>query len=82
MALIYPQVCEEYRLVVEGFHRNLRGFIQEKHYAPLVLRLAWHSAGTYDTNSKTGGPFGTIRNKDELSHSMNVGWRSARWSRT
>jgi len=77
MALIYPQVSEEYRLAVEGCRRKLRGFIQEKHCAPLVLRLAWHSAGTYDTNSKTGGPFGTIRNKDELSHSANAGLDSA-----
>lgn len=33
----------------------------------------WHSAGTYDVNTKTGGPFGTIRHPDELAHEANNG---------
>ncbi|KAG8376510.1 hypothetical protein BUALT_Bualt09G0070900 [Buddleja alternifolia] len=33
----------------------------------------WHSAGTYDWKTKTGGPFGTIRHPDELSHEANNG---------
>lgn len=77
MALVYPQVSEEYRLAVESCRRKLRGLIQEKHCAPLILRLAWHSAGTYDANTKTGGPFGTIRNKGELSHAANAGLDNA-----
>lgn len=24
-------------------------------YGPVLLRLAWHSSGTYDAESKTGG---------------------------
>jgi hypothetical protein len=27
-------------------------------YGPLLLRLAWHSAGTYDKDTKTGGRYG------------------------
>lgn len=26
-------------------------------YAPIILRLAWHSSGTYDKESKTGGRY-------------------------
>ncbi|KAL1818941.1 hypothetical protein ACET3Z_013810 [Daucus carota] len=38
-----------------------------------MLRLAWHSAGTYDVKTKTGGPFGTMRKKLEQSHAANNG---------
>ena len=33
----------------------------------------WHSAGTFDVHTKTGGPFGTIRHPDELAHGANNG---------
>lgn len=33
----------------------------------------WHSAGTYDVKTKTGGPFGTIRYSAELAHGANNG---------
>ncbi|KAB5519811.1 hypothetical protein DKX38_024130 [Salix brachista] len=73
MGKCYPTVSEEYQKAVEKCKRKLRGFIAEKHCAPLMLRLAWHSAGTFDVNTKTGGPFGTIRHPDELSHAANSG---------
>ncbi|GKB91491.1 L-ascorbate peroxidase, cytosolic [Tanacetum coccineum] len=38
-----------------------------------MLRLAFHTAGTFDVKTKTGGPFGTIRHKEELAHGANVG---------
>ncbi|KAK1562006.1 hypothetical protein Q3G72_004771 [Acer saccharum] len=53
--------------------RKLRGLIAEKRCAPIILRLAWHSAGTFDVKTKTGGPFGTIRHPDELAHVANNG---------
>ena len=41
---------------------------------PTMLRLAWHSSGTYDAMSKTGGSGGgTIRFKEELAHGGNAG---------
>ena len=39
-----------------------------------LVRLAWHSSGTYDKMSKTGGSGGgTIRFKEELAHGGNAG---------
>lgn len=73
MGKSYPTVSEEYLKAVEKCKKKLRGFIAEKNCAPLMLRLAWHSAGTFDVTSKTGGPFGTMRYKGELDHGANNG---------
>lgn len=45
------------------------------HFCFLALvRLAWHSSGTYDKVTKTGGSGGgTIRFKEELAHGGNAG---------
>jgi cytochrome c peroxidase len=41
---------------------------------PTMVRLAWHSSGTYDKMTKTGGSGGgTIRFKEELAHGGNAG---------
>lgn len=37
----------------------------------------WHDAGTYDVNTKTGGPNGSIRNEHELGHGANSGLKIA-----
>ncbi|CAA2972282.1 L-ascorbate peroxidase 2, cytosolic [Olea europaea subsp. europaea] len=73
MVKSYPEVSEEYQKAVGKCKKKLRGFIAEKHCAPIMLRLAWHSAGTFDVKTKTGGPFGTIRNPNELAHEANNG---------
>jgi len=73
MVKSYPTVSEEYQKAVEKAKRKLRGFIAEKNCAPLMLRLAWHSAGTFDQGSKTGGPFGTMRFESERAHGANNG---------
>ncbi|KAL1545877.1 L-ascorbate peroxidase 1, cytosolic [Salvia divinorum] len=38
-----------------------------------IFQSRWHSAGTYDVKTKTGEPFGTIRNNQELAHGANNG---------
>eukprot|EP01018_Ginkgo_biloba_P024625 Gb_34976 [translate_table: standard] len=73
MGKSYPTVSDEYKVAVEKCRRKLRGLIAEKHCAPIIVRLAWHGAGTYDVKTKTGGPFGTIRHPDELAHAANKG---------
>ncbi|GAB4831320.1 L-ascorbate peroxidase 2, cytosolic [Ancistrocladus abbreviatus] len=67
----YPAVGEEYQKAVVKCKRKLIGLIAEKHCAPIILRVAWHSAGTFDVKTKTGGPFGTIGH--ELSYESNMG---------
>ena len=45
---------------------------------PTLVRLAWHSSGTYDKIKKDGGSYGgTIRFKEELSHGANGGLDTA-----
>lgn len=47
---------------------------QDENLGPTMVRLAWHSSGTYDKMSKTGGSGGgTIRFKEELAHGGNAG---------
>ncbi|KAG6681678.1 hypothetical protein I3842_13G104100 [Carya illinoinensis] len=69
----YPAVSAEYQKAVEKAKRKLRGLIADKKCAPLMLRLAWHSAGTFDVKTKTGGPFGTMKLEAELEHAANNG---------
>lgn len=48
-------------------------------YGPVLVRLAWHASGTYDTKSKTGGSSGaTMRFEPESKHGANNGLNIAR----
>jgi L-ascorbate peroxidase len=69
----YPVVSEEYKTAIAKCRRKLRGMMAEKNCAPIMVRIAWHSAGTFDCASKTGGPFGTMRFEAELAHGANAG---------
>ncbi|KAK1389136.1 L-ascorbate peroxidase [Heracleum sosnowskyi] len=73
MGKSYPSVSEEYEVAVDKCTRKLRGYIAANGCGGIMLRVAWHSAGTYDVQTKTGGPFGTMRFKDEQSHDANNG---------
>ena len=39
----------------------------------VICVCRWHSAGTFDSKTKTGGPFGTIKHPAELAHGANNG---------
>lgn len=48
-------------------------------YGPLLVRLAWHSSGSYDEASKTGGSNGaTMRFNPESDYGANAGLKVAR----
>ncbi|KAL6494844.1 L-ascorbate peroxidase 3 [Orobanche gracilis] len=70
-------VDSEYLKEIEKARRELRALIANKNCAPIMLRLAWHDAGTYDMNTKTGGPNGSIRNEEECNHGANNGLKIA-----
>jgi hypothetical protein len=42
-------------------------------FCAMICVCRWHSAGTFDTKTKTGGPFGTIKHQAELAHGANAG---------
>ena len=47
--------------------------------APMLLRLAWHSSGTWDKKAKNGGSEGgTMRFTTEAGHGGNAGLQHAR----
>lgn len=53
-------------------------FKADPNKGPTLVRLAWHSSGTYDRMSKTGGSGkGTIRFKEELANGGNAGLNKA-----
>ncbi|KAK3412688.1 L-ascorbate peroxidase 3 [Eucalyptus grandis] len=72
-----PVVDTEYLKEIDKARRHLRALIAYKNCAPIMLRLAWHDAGTYDARTKTGGPTGSIRNEEEYSHGANAGLKIA-----
>jgi cytochrome c peroxidase len=48
-------------------------------FAPICIRLAWHSAGTWDPKTQTGGSDGaTMRFSPEADHGANAGLHVAR----
>ncbi|OIW11043.1 hypothetical protein TanjilG_22850 [Lupinus angustifolius] len=70
-------VDNDYLKQINKARRHLRALISTRNCAPLMLRLAWHDAGTYDDKTRTGGPNGSIRNVQELNHSANKGLQKA-----
>ncbi|GAB4838513.1 L-ascorbate peroxidase 3 [Ancistrocladus abbreviatus] len=72
-----PVVDSEYLKEIDKARRDLRALISSRNCAPIMLRLAWHDAGTYDVKTKTGGPNGSIRNEEEYSHGSNNGLKKA-----
>ena len=60
----YKEVAEDIKALV----------VKTPDWGPTLVRLAWHSSGTYDKMLKNGGSGGgTIRFKEELAHGGNAG---------
>jgi catalase (peroxidase I) len=52
---------------------------KRRNMAPLMVRLSWHDAGTYEQKSNTGGPRACMRfAKSEADHDANAGLNIAR----
>lgn len=48
-------------------------------YGPVLLRLSWHSSGTWDKNDNSGGSFGgTYRYSKETNDPSNMGLQNAK----
>ncbi|PON89994.1 Ascorbate peroxidase [Trema orientale] len=75
--MAFPVVDSDYLNQIDKARRHLRALIATRSCAPIMLRLAWHDAGTYDANTKTGGPNGSIRNEEEYNHGSNSGLKKA-----
>ncbi|KAH1122657.1 hypothetical protein J1N35_005817 [Gossypium stocksii] len=73
----FPVVDTEYHKEIEKARCDLLALIAFNNCAPIMLRLAWHDAGTYDVSTKTGGPNGSIRNEEEYTHGSNNGLKIA-----
>jgi L-ascorbate peroxidase len=72
-----PVVDAEYLRQIDRARRALLALIASKGCAPIMLRLAWHDAGTYDVNTRTGGANGSIRYEEEFTHGSNAGLKIA-----
>lgn len=72
-----PVVNTEYLKEIDKARRDLRALISNRNCAPIMLRLAWHDAGTYCAKTKTGGPNASIRNDEECAHGANNGLKKA-----
>ncbi|KAH1266868.1 L-ascorbate peroxidase 3 [Glycine max] len=73
LTMAEPVVDDEYLKEIDKARRELRAFITSNQCAPLMLRLAWNDAATYDARNRAGGPNGSIRTDKELKHEANEG---------
>lgn len=72
---------EDYQKVYDAIAKKLEDEddYEDGSYGPVVLRLAWHSSGTYDKNQGDGGSgLGTMRFKKEASYPANAGLEVAK----
>ncbi|KAI9227386.1 MAG: peroxidase [Piptocephalis tieghemiana] len=76
-----PWATEYYQKVYNAIAAELESNpdYDDGSYAPVLLRLAWHAAGTFDRETLTGGSNGaTMRFKPESAHGANNGLEVAR----
>nr|ABB88581.1 ascorbate peroxidase [Ulva fasciata] len=68
---------------LEGATAAIKELIAAKACGPILIRLAWHDAGTYDDSigaaawPKCGGANGSIRFDPEILHGANAGLKNA-----
>lgn len=72
-----PEVDKDYLAAVTGAKKEVETLLEQTKCVPLMLRLAYHDALTFDNNTKTGGANGSIRVQRELDHVGNESLNSA-----
>mmetsp|Transcript_7017 Transcript_7017/g.30856 ORF Transcript_7017/g.30856 Transcript_7017/m.30856 type:complete len:238 (-) Transcript_7017:1342-2055(-) len=60
-----------------ALREDIKTFLSDVPCHPLLVRLAWHDAGTYNHESKTGGANASIRFEPEILHGANAGLKKA-----
>ncbi|ONK77447.1 uncharacterized protein A4U43_C02F6620 [Asparagus officinalis] len=62
---------------LKSAREDIKELLKEKFCHPIMIRLGWHDAGTYDKNieewPKRGGANGSLRFEVELKHAANAG---------
>lgn len=67
---------EDYQKVYDAIAKKLEDEddYEDGSYGPLLVRLAWHSSGTYDKSQNNGGSgLGTMRFEKEAKYPANLG---------
>lgn len=72
-----PEVDKDYLAAVEGAKKEVEILLEQTRCVPLLLRLAYHDALTYDSTTNTGGANGSVRVQRELAHAGNESLNSA-----
>ncbi|KAJ9605027.1 heme peroxidase [Cladophialophora chaetospira] len=78
---LFTPTASDYQKVYNEIAKQLweKDDYDDGSYGPVLLRLAWHSSGTYDAETNTGGSNGaTMRFAAEGMHSANGGLQNAR----
>eukprot|EP00965_Chrysotila_dentata_P064913 2151830-Pleurochrysis_carterae.AAC.1 len=67
-----------YQMEIRAAAVIIAEIIRLKGCGPILVRLAWHDAGTYDVKTKTGGPHAAMRFEPEASYAADAGLNIAR----
>ena len=74
--------AREYCRALEGAREAAFAMLDARKCHPIMVRLAWHDAGTFDATAadawpRCGGANGSIRFDAELAHGANAGLKKA-----
>lgn len=59
---------------IENCRQDLVELVRTKNCGPILIRLSWHDAGTYDARDNSGGPHACMRFlMGEIDHAANAG---------
>mmetsp|Transcript_9604 Transcript_9604/g.13423 ORF Transcript_9604/g.13423 Transcript_9604/m.13423 type:complete len:140 (-) Transcript_9604:18-437(-) len=63
----------------EAVRAEISSLVRNQNCGPILIRLSWHDAGTFDAKSGSGGPRGAMRfTSGESGHGANNGLDVAR----